>query len=695
MNAPLFIPANPDSEVRQQETAAADYLKLFVEAGLIGSIDVQVVTHLCRLPSEFNPAVLLGLAFAVRAPRFGHICVDIRELRPDILDTAEGHQGELPWPSDGEKWVDAIAASPLVRDASNDSRVTPFVLSDSLLYMDRYFQYQTRLSQSISKRARAAMLEPIDAALLAHGLDYLFRPPEREDGTRAPEDPSELNRQRLAAAMALSRPLSVICGGPGMGKTWTVRNILTMLFIQWEAKRQHEPTLPPLQVALAAPTGKASARMRESIRRNLDSYVHGLEAVTGDVTTPEAIRDFLESLQTSTLHRLLGYQPHNPSRFRHGQHNPLAYQIVIVDETSMVDFAMMAKLIDAVSPDARLILIGDPNQLASVEAGTVLSDLAGPVNAESQTLSASCIRQLEEVCKLPVRAHVHEVDSIPLYDSIAVLNKTHRFSDSSGIGHFARACLDSGQGFDPHTAANILTAGHYRDVRLISHGERGQPRLETQSTIVAGYSPYLELLFSGPEPGEVEADFHRRVLKVFDQFRILCAHRRGDLGVEGINVLTEQLLEARGPDGFSTTTPHYLGRPILVRANDYAIGRYNGDIGLVVLRREGVPRPQRQVCFPSADGGVEYLTTAHLPQHQTVFAMTIHSSQGSEFQHAMVVLPGQPSPILTRELIYTGVTRAAREMTLVGNRALLEPALGTPVRRASGLRAEIWPSEPL
>ena len=285
------------------------------------------------------------------------------------------------------------------------------------------------------------------------------------------------------------------------------------------------------------------------------------------------------------------------------------------------------------------------------------------------------------------------MSDVPLYDSIAVLNKTHRFSDASGIGHFARACLDSTDGFDPSRAADILTSGQYPDVQLISHGQRGQTRPETDAAIVAGYTPYLELLMAGPQPDEVERDFHRRVLEAFDTFRVLCAHRRGDLGVEGINALAERLLEAKGPDGFSTATPHYLGRPILVRANDYAIGRYNGDIGLVVTRHEGVAKAQRQVCFPSTDGGVEYLTTARLPHHQTVFAMTIHSSQGSEFRHAMVVLPSLPSPILTRELIYTGVTRAAQKMTLVGERTLLEPALATPVRRASGLRAEIWPKD--
>ena len=356
----------------------------------------------------------------------------------------------------------------------------------------------------------------------------------------------------------------------------------------------------------------------------------------------------------------------------------------------MVDFAMMTKLIDAVSPSARLILIGDPNQLASVEAGTVLSDLSGPAQVGAPRLSPQCIGQLENTCNLAVSGDVEPVEDIPLYDSIVQLNKTHRFSDKSGIGHFARACLDGSEGFDPARAADILASEQYNDVRLITHAAGGRLRPETEEAIVAGYSPYLNMLMSGPESGEPERAFHRRVLESFDTFRVLCAHRRGELGAEGINESAARLLEARGPEGFSTHTPYYLGRPILVRANDYAIDRRNGDIGLVVTRREGVARAQRQVCFPSADGGVDYLTTARLPEHQTVFAMTIHSSQGSEFAHAMVVLPAQPSPILTRELIYTGVTRAARQMTLVGDRGLLEPALATPVKRASGLRAKIW-----
>jgi len=690
MSAPLFIPVHPDPNRRAQENEAAQFLAPFREAGVLDSVDVQVITHLARLSSELDPHVLLGLAFAIRAPRYGHICVEVNELGSDLTPTEEPGTSVLAWPTDPNAWLEAISQSALVRDESQDDIVTPFVLSGSLLYMDRYFQYQQRLSENISSRAKSPMLEPVDQGLMAQGIDLLFRPPLRADGTRPKEDPDELNRQRLAAAMALLRPLSVICGGPGMGKTWTVRNILTILFIQWEATRLHDPSLPPLQVALAAPTGKASARMRESIRKGLDDYTANLGESVGDVTTPEAVRHFLESLETSTLHRLLGFLPHNPSRFRHGRDSPLAYQVVIVDETSMVDFAMMTKLIDAVAPETRLILIGDPNQLASVEAGTVLADLSGPVQVASPKLSSLCIEELEEACGLPVRTHVEEVERAPLYDSIVQLNKTHRFSDSSGIGHFARACLDSSAGFDPAQAADILASRQYNDVRLLGHGSGGRLRPETEQAIIEGYSPYLELLLEGPMEHEPEREFHRRVLQSFDTFRVLCAHRRGELGVEGINESAARLLESRGPQGFSTHTPYYLGRPILVRANDYAIGRYNRDIGLVVTRREGVARPQRQVCFPSADGGVEYLTTARLPEHQTVYAMTIHSSQGSEFSHAMVVLPSQPSPILTRDLIYTGVTRAAKQMTLVGDRSLLEPALATPVRRASGLRAKIW-----
>ncbi len=291
--------------------------------------------------------------------------------------------------------------------------------------------------------------------------------------------------------------------------------------------------------------------------------------------------------------------------------------------------------------------------------------------------------QLGELAGVVLPLDVDRVADPGPQDAIVQLTGSRRFSERSGVGAFARACL--AYPFDARAAVAVLESPAWRDVHLEPHGPRGAFTSTVESAIVAGYRPYLAALLDGPVAGERPADHHARVLALLDGFRVLCAHRQGRLGVDGVNAAVVDLLRAAKIPGFRPDGALWPGRPVLVLRNDPVVHRYNGDVGVVVRQPDGTLK----VAF-RGDQGVEYLAPARLPEHETVFAMTIHKSQGSEFDHALVVLPERPSPVLTRELVYTAVTRAKQEMTLVGDTATVERALQATVRRASGLRAELW-----
>lgn len=638
--------------------ALAAVLLPFVEAGALTPLELHAVDTLGALANEADPDVLLALALALRAPGRGHICTDLRRVQPSELlpEDADAELGALlTLPHDREAWVARVADSPLVGEGQ------PFVLEGGWVYTTRYHRYESQLAHTLSQRFHSSRA-PADSALLRRGLASLFAPR------------SGLDRQQLAAAMAALRGFTVISGGPGTGKTHTVSRVLTLLWAQALAAGESPP-----RVALAAPTGKAAARMKESIDNGLAHLLADCADALPPGAAPADLGAFLGKLVPATLHRLLGYQAHNPTRFRHHAGNPLPYDIVLVDEASMVDFAMMAKLVDATAPSARLLLLGDKHQLASVEAGTVLADIAGPVRPQHPTASADFQRALEQL-GLPT-GELGTAAAPGPQDGVALLTESRRFTDTSGIGHFAAACL--AEPIDPQAAIDVLTEGR-DDVALIAHAEGGRLAPALLKQLTAGYRPYLALLFAGPAAEQSRTEHHAAVLRAFERFRVLAAHRRGRLGVEGLNRAVAEQLSIAFPQ-LDTRPRHYLGQPVLVRRNDPTVGRYNGDIGLLVTDDDG----ELVVAFP-APHGVDYLNPARLPEHQTVFAMTIHKSQGSEFEHALVVLPDAPSPLLTRELVYTGVTRAKKRMTLVGSPDVLADGLQRTVQRASGLRRKLW-----
>jgi len=635
-----------------------DALTPYMDARVLAHVDLHVVETLSRIYGEPSPAAALAFALALRAPRAGHIAVDLGTMGPDhiaseAVDT-EAVQA-LRWPSKAI-WRRDIHASGWLGKC--------FELEGDLLYSHRALRDERDVAELLLDRAKAP-LDPIrEPAVFADAAHQLFRPPVQRDGTW-PADPGGLNRQRLAGVIGSLARLAVITGGPGMGKTWTVRNLLALSWIQ-------DPTT---RVALAAPTGKAAARMQEAIGRDLAGFAHALGAAVPD---PQGVLAQLQELPSFTLHRLIGLRPGLDPRPKHHPDQPLPFDLVIVDEASMVDLGMMRHLLRAMDPSARLVLLGDRHQLASVEAGSVLADLTASL-PDPPEFRPETAQALAPVPTLDLSAlGVPLLQGPALRDRVVAFNRTYRFADDSGIGQFAKACMSK-----PFLTRRALAALKRPDA------QRMEPeRAAVSETVRAGLQPYLRLLHADwrmePETWPTQEDYHSDLLRAFDQFRVLCAHRRGPWGTQDLNQSIEDWLAGAGllrPQGL-----HWLGRPVLIARNDPASGLFNGDIGLVVRRDERL-----MAVFPAEDG-VKYISLGRLPEHGTVFAMTIHKSQGSEFEHAMVVLPLRESPILTRELVYTGITRGKKQVTVVGSEPVLRHALSRTVHRDSGLAERLWGS---
>ncbi|OBI76327.1 exodeoxyribonuclease V subunit alpha [Mycolicibacterium fortuitum] len=542
-------------------------------AEILEPADVQVAQRLSTLSGTTDASVTLALALAVRALRGGSVCVDLRSV-------AEQTQlPELPWPAVDE-WLAAVAASPLLG--------TPPVLRlfGDLLYLDRYWLEEQQVCDDVLTLVATKPGGSIP------DVTRLF-PPGFEE-------------QRAAAKVALSQGLTVLTGGPGTGKTTTVARLLALLAEQ-AALAGH----PPLRIALAAPTGKAAARLREAVQLEVDR----LDAVD---------RDRISGLQATTLHRLLGSRPDTSSRFRHHRGNRLPHDVIVVDETSMVSLTMMARLLEAVRPQTRLLLVGDPDQLASVEAGAVLADLVDGLGSRG----------------------------------VAALQTSHRFGES--IGALASA-IRAG---DASGAVEVLAAGG-EHVEWVS--SQADERL--REVLV----PHALALRQAAVLGDAGT-----ALDILDEHRLLCAHRSGPFGVAQWNRQVQRwLAEATGEPTWATW---YVGRPILVTANDYGLKLYNGDTGVTVATPDGL----RAVV-----GGSGTFATGRLTEVETMHAMTIHKSQGSQADEVTVLLPPEESRLLTRELFYTAVTRAKTRVRVVGSEAEIRAAIARQAVRATGLRKRL------
>ncbi|HEY0970877.1 MAG TPA: exodeoxyribonuclease V subunit alpha [Gemmatimonadales bacterium] len=627
------------------------------ERGLLRAVDVRFARAAERMQGAATPLELLALALASRAPGAGHVCVELHDVAR--LVRPERDDALLRWP-DASTWTAALRESPFVSSAcatdggSPAGERRPLVLDGERLYLHRYWRYQQRLVAALGARA-GIVRDDVDEALLRDGLLRLF---PRSDAAPAEPDPGP-DWQRIAACTALLRGLAVITGGPGTGKTTTVAKILMLLVDQARAGGTR------LRVALAAPTGKAAARMAEAIRGV--GVAHGAAADHASAIPSSA----------STLHRLLGWDPRHPTRFRHHAGAPLPADVVIVDEVSMVDLALMAKLVDAVPPHARLILLGDRDQLASVEAGAILGDICG---AGASGCSAPFAERVRALCG--EGPHAAPEGGPPIADCVVRLTRSHRFTSGGGIGALARAVND---GDDEGAmallapSAEALERDERAEVVRVVPPPDARDAFFVRDIIVDGYREYL----ATPDPDAA--------LVALERFRVLCAHRDGPFGARRLNAAASRwLVEARLlPPAASGDEGWYDRRPIIITENDAQLDVFNGDTG-VIMMRDGRPR----AFLRATDGGVRELAPSRLPSHETVFAMTVHRSQGSEFDSVVMLLPGGPSPVLTRELLYTGISRARSLVTVVGTDRVLRHAIAGHVQRASGITEQLWRAAP-
>lgn len=560
-------------------------LQEFADAGVLGWADVHVAQRLCALAGEPDETVALAVGLLVAALRNGSICIDLQSVA-ELHEQAD--TPEVAWP-DSVSWLAAVRASPL----TGDPPVLRFLTNSTtdLLYLDRYWLEEQQVCRDVNTR-----LQPTQPVQPVPDLGRLF--------------PGTFSEQRGAAEAALTQRLTILTGGPGTGKTTTVARLLASVAEQSDLSGSAPP-----RIALAAPTGKAAARLGEAVQ----SEVGKLAAVD---------RMRLAGLRATTLHRLLGSRPDTSSRFRHHRDNRLPHDVIVVDETSMVSLTMMARLLEAVRPDARLLLVGDPDQLASVDAGAVLADL---VEGLSGGQCASGIVEL----KTPHR----------FGEAIGALARGIRAGDTAAVMELLRAGSESIEWIDTENPS-----AHLRNTL-------------TQRAVA---------LQQAAQVGDVAA-----ALAILDGHRLLCAHRHGPFGVAQWNRRVEHWLAEE--THASMWSQWYAGRPVLVTANDYGLKIYNGDTGVVVASPDGL-----RVHIGSSQGSQRFATT-RLPAVDTMHAMTIHKSQGSQADEVTVLLPPQESRLLTRELFYTAVTRAKTKVRVVGPESAVRAAIGRRARRASGL----------
>jgi exodeoxyribonuclease V alpha subunit len=555
---------------------ATGLLRAFNDAGAIEAADVLVAQRLTVLGTEPDERVALAIAFVVRAVRGGSVCVELASVQEQVgID-------DLPWPAPRD-WLAAVAASPLL------SSPAVLHLDADLLYFDRYWLEECQVASDVLALAAVR--------------------PQRRLPDIARLFPAGYDEQRRVAEVALSQGLTVLTGGPGTGKTTTVARLLALLAEQAELEGKPRP-----RIALAAPTGKAAARLQEAVQAEIDR----LQA---------ADRTRLQGLRATTLHRLLGPLPRTSARFRHHRQNRLPHDVIVVDETSMVSLTMMARLVEAVRPEARLLLVGDPDQLASVEAGAVLADLVDGLSSRGAA-------------------------------PVAKLITPHRFGAS--IGALALAIRIG----DADRAIDVLNAGGDHIEWVDTEDPAG-----TLRTVLVPHALRLReaaVLGNGPA-----------ALAALEEHRLLCAHRRGPHGVAFWNRQVERWLveETDAPQWASW----YVGRPVLVTANDYGLRLYNGDVGVTIIR-DSVLR----AVMAGAEGPAEF-GISRLADIETMHAMTIHKSQGSQVGEVTVLLPPTDSRLLTRELLYTAVTRARTKVRVVGSAEQLRAAVGRRAVRASGL----------
>lgn len=643
-------------------------LKQWESERLLTALDRHFALQMRALHDDSDPLFEVICALLSRQLSQQHTCLPLAFI--DFANPFAEQRSQCQIQANLAELTEQLSRYQAVSLAS-DNQQTPLVLDGQYLYLQRYYQFEMDVSHTLNRLASAPVAVQNQAQLRTQ-LGLLFAASDQQ-----------YDWQKIATATAFNRQLAVITGGPGTGKTTTVTKLLFLL-------AQHQD----IDIKLVAPTGKAAARLSESIKASkarllteLASYGHLFE-LEKMAAVPE---------DAATLHRLLGVIP-NSHQYRHHKDNHLRLDLLVIDEASMVDLPMMHKVLQALPAHARLILLGDQDQLASVEAGAVLADICAGLkqsyadeqgqqhNYWQMRYSSEQAQYLSHVTETNLNDFVH--DEPKLGDSLCMLMHSHRFKGDAGIGQLAGAVNQA-------NLAAIMQVWQrgYAELLWIEHQQQNDINLglqQIQSQAVAQYGHYLQQIqqASGGEDNGVDVS---EIIDSYNQYRLLCAMRVGEYGVEGINqTITQALKQAKL---IEPNQEFYAGRPVIIQSNDYNLGLFNGDIGLIIA--DSAHSEHRLMAhFVQADGSVLKVLPARLPKHDTCFAMTVHKSQGSEFQQVALVLPPKPSiaqqSLLTKELIYTAITRAKQHFTCLGSQQVFERACLQATKRSSGLAMRLW-----
>ena len=578
---------------------------------------LEIDLHLAELIRRLSGSTPAAAATALASRAFNE-----RNICADLIDYAGREIVGFGIAPDIKTWEKELLKSGI---AGGSGDAAPLILDGAgRLYLMRYFRYEQSLAQKI--RSLAAYPVRYDTVKLKNSIERLF-----------PDNPDETDWQKVASIAAVTRGFSVITGGPGTGKTTTVAKILALLLEQDSS----------LKIALSAPTGKAAKRLGEAVNEALDNL--DCDERVKKVIPPEA----------QTLHRLIGIG-NDLARIRHNEKNPVNADVVIIDEASMVSLPLMSRLAAALKKGSRLMLLGDKDQLSSVEAGFVLGDICDTGGSHDYSEEFSGLVKGLAGYKLSFGERT-------LQDSIVELRKNYRFSSSSGIGRISASIKDG------HFSAEGLY--DYDGIIFRQAPAMAEIRQAITETVIEHFMPYL----SAKDMSEK--------LRLFNSFRILCALREGPYGIYNINRVVENILASAG-----RLTPrgrYYDMMPVMITANDYTLRLFNGDIGIVAKRSDGI----LEAWFSQASGNTQLLRNipvTRLPENEPVFAMTVHKSQGSEFDNVLLILPDRDSQVLTKELIYTGITRARKLLEIWANPEVLDIASGRQTKRTSGLRDALW-----
>jgi exodeoxyribonuclease V alpha subunit len=585
-----------------------EFKTYLLNSEFVSALDCRFAGFIQDLGDCRSDELWICAALVSAMTRSGHICLDCAALTdPHYLATILQEPEKISIETDTETVISALKDCRVVGQTGT---FHPLILDDNLLYLYRYWDYQNRLADYINANVNVQQLQTpqqIDRLLVE-----LF----------PPDDVNADPWQKQAARVAITHKFCVISGGPGTGKTYTAGKILAAL-IAGENN-------PALKIKLAAPTGKAAMRLQDSIR-----------SVKQAINCQQEIKALIPE-EASTVHRLLGTKRHSPY-FMHDSENPVDVDVLVIDEASMIDLALIGKLVSALPQHTRLILLGDNHQLASVEAGSVLADICGPQNNKDK----------------------HGDSGIS--GCIVRLQTTHRFSGDSAILKLSQA-VNEGKAED---ALAILSEPQTGDADW--HDLHKENLMHVLLSHFRDYRPERDLAAA---------------FRQIEEFRILCAVRMGPAGVSEINNAIEKFIKSR--TGIAQSEIWYAGRPVLITENDYELGLFNGDVG-IAGGAQGSEESLR-VYFADETGSFKSFRPFRLPQHETAFAMTVHKSQGSEFKHVLLILPEKDNPLLTRELIYTAITRASKSVEIWADRSVFQQAVKRRIQRSSGLQKILWNS---